>query len=256
MKRAVITGGAGGLGRAFARQLLERGFEVSLWDIDRAALEATAKELDSEAVSTRVVDASDRSAVQNAASEEVPPDLLVLNAGVVTPGEFTEGDDEGLERTIRVNLDGVVWGARSFLPAMRERDSGHIIFIASASGFTGVPGMAVYSATKHAVVGLADSIRHELKKSGSKVGVTIVCPSFISTGMFDGCEPPKGSDWLSAEEVAAASLRAFDSGRTFVLLPGLSRLLPFLRVLPTGISDRLLTMLGAHRSLEGLHGRG
>ncbi|MDE2292252.1 MAG: SDR family NAD(P)-dependent oxidoreductase, partial [Elusimicrobia bacterium] len=194
-------------------------------------------------------------AAERTARELGPVSVLVNNAGVVAKGDFASQDEADWTRTMGVNLHSYLLVTKAFLPAMTE-SGGRLVFVASAAGLLGVAGMAVYSASKHAVVGFADSLRLELARSApGKVGVTIVCPSFIATGMFDGAAPPRGTRWLTADEVAGRALKASARGRVWVREPALVKLVPFVRTLPTRLSDRLSRLLGIHSSMDGFRGR-
>ena len=111
-------------------------------------------------------------------------DIVINNAGVVSGRAFCELDDGRIERTMAVNAP--MWVTKAFLPAMMERDSGHIVTVASAAGLVGAPRLVDYCASKHAAVGFMEALRVELKRLGSSVCTTIICPGIINTGMFDG----------------------------------------------------------------------
>ena len=220
-KTALVTGGASGIGKAFAKRLLRGGARVALWDLDPAAAEAARKELSTFGeVRAYGVDVTDRAQVAAAAerllSELGELDLLDNNAGVVFGGDFLSVPEEKLLKTVEVNLNGTLWCTRAFLPGMLRRGSGHLVMMASAAGLLGVPGMAVYSASKHAVIGFAESLRLELRNAGKPgIGITIVCPSFVSTGMFEGARPP-GSPWVSQ----ALAGKIFEAVTGTALRPG------------------------------------
>lgn len=235
-KKALVTGGTGGLGRALERELKAAGAEVVLWDLRGAP----------------PVDVSDPAAVKAAAAELGAVDLLFNNAGVHFPGDFLDNTDEQVQKQVAVNLASYIYVARAFLPGMIARGSGHLVWTASAAGLLGVPGMAVYSATKHAVVGLAESIRMELKRAGHRgIGTTIVCPSFIDTGMFDGCTPPALAPWLKPDALAKKIVAAVRADRLYVREPALVKLIPLLKILPSSVGDALCALTGMDRSLQG-----
>jgi all-trans-retinol dehydrogenase (NAD+) len=135
---------------------------------------------------------------------------------------------------------------------MISRGEGHIVFIASAAGMTGVPGMAVYSATKHAVIGFAESLRLELRRgSAAAVSMTIVCPSFIETGMFPDTAPPLFTPWLKPEALAEKIVAAIRSNTLYVREPAMVKLIPLLKALPQCLGDFLCRVTGMDRSLQG-----
>lgn len=253
-KVAVITGGAGGVGRALGVRLARAGAKVALWDLDEARLSRAVGELGSSARGY-ALDASDPAQVRDAArkveSELGPVDFLDNNVGVVFPGSFLDFTEERIHKTVDVNLKSYLWCTRAFLPGMIARGCGHIVMTASAAGLSGVPGMTVYSATKHAVVGFAESLRLELRNSGiDGIGMTIVCPSFIASGMFEGANPPLGTGWLTVDRIADEILAAVRSGRLYVREPFLVKLIPLLKALPVRCSDWAGDLTGMHRSLE------
>jgi len=261
-KTALITGGAGGLGRAKARALGRVGVRLILWDLDEARLDEVVGSLRRDGFEARgmAVDVTEPDAVREAAGKAIADigavDILDNNAGVVFKGGLLDGEDAHLRRTMQVNLESYVWCTRAFLPGMLERGTGHIVMTASAAGMLGVPGMAVYSATKHAVIGLAESLRLELRELGaSGIGMTILCPSFITTGMFDGVKPPFLTPWLTPERIAERTVSAIRSGRLHVREPFMVRLVPLLKVLPPRLLDLLGDLLGMHASMRGFQGR-
>jgi all-trans-retinol dehydrogenase (NAD+) len=193
-KTAVITGGATGIGLATARRLLHEGCKVTIWDIDPPSLDKALAELSpSGKVFGYACDVTDKDRVYQLAGQAAADmgrvDILVNNAGIVYGGMFLEQDDEKWEKTIQVNLTALMYTTRAFLPGMYERDSGHIVNLSSASGMIGVPGLAVYSATKWAVWGFTESLRMEAHLLGRKgVRYSSVHPSYIRTGLFAGAK--------------------------------------------------------------------
>lgn len=257
-KTALITGGAGGLGFEVALRLAEAGCAIALWDLDAGRLDEAAKRLRKEGVKAHgyVVDVTDLAAVKRAAkkvrADLGPVDILDNNAGIVYHANFLEAREEDLNRIVDVNLKAIFWCTKVFLPSMIERGSGHIVMIASAAGLLGTPGMASYSATKHAVVGFSESLRLELRKDGvSGVGITIVCPSFIATGMFDGAKPPRFTRWLTPALIADKIISAIKRNAVYVREPWLVKLIPLLKAIPsTRWIDWLGDLTGAHRSMD------
>jgi len=191
-KTAVVTGGAMGIGLATARRLVAEGCVVTLWDLNEKALDEAQKELATRGtVYAHRCDVTDRNLVyqlaKKAEQEMGRVDILINNAGYVSGGEILDRPDDEWERTIDVNLTALVYTIRAFLPGMYERNEGHVVNISSAAGTIGVPGLAVYAATKWGVWGLTESLRLEAfnhKKNGVKFST--IHPSYIAKGMFEG----------------------------------------------------------------------
>lgn len=261
-KVVLITGGAGGIGRCLTRRFLAGGAKVVLWDLSEPALAAAKKELDPSGarVFTYALDITDRAQVAEAAArvrrEVGEVDVLDNNAGIVVGGDFLTVPEESLSKTTAVNVDAVMWCTRAFLPSMIQRGSGHLVMMASAAGLLGVPGMAAYSASKHAVIGLSESLRAELRKKGvAGVGMTIVCPSFVNTGMFDGVKPPLLTPWLEPEGLADKIYSAVLADRLYVREPFMIKLVPALKGLTcTAIVDWMGRALGMDSAMDSWKG--
>jgi len=179
---AVVTGGGSGIGRAIARRLGARGARVHVADRDGDAAERVAEELGDGLAYT--VDVTDAKAVAGLAhrvygvTDRV--DLLFNNAGIGHAGLIQDTELEDWRRVLDVNIMGVVHGLHAFLPRLQMQPGGaHIINTASAAGLVAPPRMGAYVASKHAVVGLSQSLAAELKDSD--IGVTILCPGIINT---------------------------------------------------------------------------
>lgn len=257
-KTALITGGAGGLGYATARALAREGAKVALWDLngERAEEKAAALRADGFTAKGWGLNVADPTAVRAGAAQVEREfgrvDLLDNNAGVHAPGDFLTTSDEEIKRQMDVNINSYYWCTKTFLPGMIARNSGHIIMIASAAGLLGVPGMAAYSASKHAVVGFAESLRLELLRSDvTGVGMTIVCPSFIDTGMFPNTTPPLFTPWLKPDALADKIVAAVKADRLYVREPGMVKLIPLMKALPRAVGDALCSLTGMDRSLKG-----
>jgi len=259
-KTAVITGGAGGLGFATAHALAREGMKVALWDLNGQRVEEKAKQLRDLGFTAKgwSLDVTDSAAVR-AGAIQVERDLgsvylLNNNAGVHAPGDFLTSTDDEIRRQVEVNLNSYFWCCKAFVPGMVARGEGHIVMIASAAGMLGVPGMAAYSATKHGVIGFAESLRLELRRGGAEaVYMTIVCPSFIDTGMFPDTTPPLFTPWLSPEKLASKIVSAVKSKTLYVREPAMVKLIPLLKALPRCLADALCTFTGMNRSLNPSH---
>jgi short-subunit dehydrogenase len=262
-KRVLITGSASGIGRALAAQFAVQGAHLILLDRDAEALERTAGALHREhsALQSHVVDVIDQRSVLRARdavhAHGGPIDVLVNNAGVVFGGSFLEVPLQRHMATYQVNVLGVVAVTHAFLPDLIGRPEAHVVQIASASGLIGVPFGATYASSKWAVIGLAESLRLELRALGhGHVHVTTVCPSYVSTGLFAGARPPLLSRMLTAEGVAVEIVAAIRRNQVFVRTPWLVEATPFLRgVLPLRVFDAVADLMGVNSSMEHWRGR-
>ena len=264
MKRVLITGAARGLGKAIAGAFADEGAEVVLTDLDPEGLEAAREEFESRGARCRAypLDVTDGEAileVRDALHRDVGAiDILVNNAGVVFGGPFLEVPLERHQLTYRVNVEGIVAMTHAFMPDIIASPRGHLVFIASASGYVGLPGGSTYASSKWAAIGFAESIRAELKHLGHrKAGVTTVCPTYIDTGMFEGVAPPKTTGMLDPASLAEKVVDAVKRRRVWVREPWIVKITPFLKHgLPTPVSDFLSDAFGASSSMDHWQGRG
>jgi 2-dehydro-3-deoxy-L-rhamnonate dehydrogenase (NAD+) len=186
-RRAVVTGGAAGIGFAVAQRLTASGAKVALWDRDERALASASERLDRKAV-TQVIDVADASAVERAAkslsSELGGIDVLVCSAGITGPNSTTwEYPVEAWRQVFDVNVHGLFYCNRAFVPLMLDNGYGRIVNIASVAGKEGNPNAPAYSASKAAVIGLTKSLGKELAKTG--IRVNCVTPAAVRTAIFE-----------------------------------------------------------------------
>ncbi|HEV7826956.1 MAG TPA: SDR family NAD(P)-dependent oxidoreductase [Mycobacteriales bacterium] len=222
---ALITGGASGIGAAFARAVVARGARVVLADLDESAGRALADELGGTFVRTDVRRPEDLAAAVAVAEEAYGRlDVVHLNAGLATGG-MTLGEDFDVDRyrlLVDVNLHGVVYGVHAALPALRRAGGGAVVATSSLSGLTPFPGDALYAASKHAVVGLVRSLAEPLAADG--ITIAALCPGFTDTPLVAPFAAAfRDFPLLEAEDVAAAALAAIDgggSGEAWVVQPG------------------------------------
>jgi all-trans-retinol dehydrogenase (NAD+) len=260
----LVTGAAGGIGRRMALKAAEHGATVVAWDIDGSRLDLLVKEIDDLAPGRGhgyVCDVTDPEVVTQTAAkvgDEVGPvDVVILNAGVINGKMLMDLSDTEIRKTFDVNVLGLYWVTRAFLPTMMERRSGHVVTIASAAGLLGVVRQVDYSATKHAAVGFAESLRAELHRYAPDLHTTLVCPYYINTGMFDGVKSKVG--WLlpilEEQDVADKVISAIERDKAELFMPWSVGTLPFLRGLPSRFFDKTMDMLGVHASMDEFHGR-
>jgi short-subunit dehydrogenase len=182
---AVVTGAGSGIGRALARQLAVASSALALADIDEAGLQQTAASLSERGVqlSTHLVDVSDESAMhafaQEVAARHGRVTLLINNAGVALHGRFEEISLDDLRWLMGINFWGVVHGVKYFLPILKKEPRAHIVNISSVFGIVAPAGQSAYSASKFAVRGFTEALRHELE--GTSVFVSCVHPGGIRT---------------------------------------------------------------------------
>ena len=206
----VVTGASSGIGEAVAIALAQRGAKVVLTARRKERLDILADQIERAggtalAIRCDVTDRDQLASLPSVVSEAFGPcDILVNNAGVPGGGEFVDLTFEQIERVVNVNVLGVMYGTRAFLPGMLKRGRGHIVNVASLAGRFATPGAAVYGATKHAVVAFSESLFYEVESQG--VLVTAVNPGFVVTEGFP-LEDMNPRLLLSLERVAGAVVR-------------------------------------------------
>src|SRR4051794_3543250 len=215
-----VTGGANGIGRAVAEHFARAGARVVIGDIDGAGADATAASLGSNVFGLQL-DVTDRDAfvrfIDTAEARHGALDVMVNNAGIDWIGPFHEEPDEVTRRELEVNLLGAITGSRLAMQRMLPRGRGHLVNVASGAGRVPLPGSAVYSATKHGVVGLTESLRLEYRGSGLRFSV--IQPAQGETAMLDGQGRPKALPIVTADDVGEAVVRAVRQNRFEVWVP-------------------------------------
>jgi len=191
-KVAVITGAAGGFGRAFAQEGASRGMKLVLADVDANALAQTVDALRQSGAQAIGVpaDVSDGAQVQALADAALEAfgkvHLLFNNAGVGAGGYLWESSANDWAWVFGVNVMGVAHGVRVFTPLMlAQNEPAHIVNTASVAGLLSPPSMGIYNASKHAVVSLTETLYHDLQNAGGEVGCSLLCPAFVPTGIAD-----------------------------------------------------------------------
>jgi short-subunit dehydrogenase len=256
-KRVLITGGAQGIGLEMAIKFAGRGAEIVIADLNEAKLAEAKAKIEEAGAATWAfpVDVTNPASIAalraQIAAEAGPVDVLVNNAGVVFGGAFIETPLDRHFKTYEVNVLGVVAMTHAFLADLIDRPEAHVVHISSASGFIGLPYGSTYASSKWAVIGFSESIRAELRLMGhAHVHSTVVCPSYIGTGMFDGAAAPKATSILDPEHLAEKVVRAVERNRVQVLEPWMVKITPLLRtLLPTAIYDKVSHLFGADTSM-------
>jgi short-subunit dehydrogenase len=246
---AVVTGGARGIGRQIASDLLDAGYRVVIGDLDLKRTRATALELGEHCSALRL-DVADRRLISKVVAEVEssvgPIALWVNNAGIMPTGYFTDHHLDVSAEVIEVNYLGVVQCTKIVLSLMIARGSGTILNIASATGAKPIAGAAVYSGSKAAIVGFSDALRREVRGTG--VRICVVLPNLARTEMSAGISAPPALGSVSAEQVSAVALRAIQTGRFESFVPRrLGPIIRFSRLLPTGVQDWLDDRIGTDR---------
>jgi NAD(P)-dependent dehydrogenase (short-subunit alcohol dehydrogenase family) len=214
-KVVAITGGARGIGKATATALVRKGCRVAIGDLDLALAEQSAAELGGGTVafSLDVTDRGSFTAFLDAAERELGPlDVVINNAGIMPVTPFAEESDDSLKRQLDINVYGVIVGMQLAIKRFQSRGHGHIVNLASQAGKGGFPGIATYSGTKHAVVGISEAARAELRGSG--VEIACVMPTVVNTELTAGVgqrliRPVEAED-VASEIVDALEVPRFD----------------------------------------------
>ena len=217
-KVAAVTGAASGLGRAMALAFADEGMDLALGDVsDLSVVEGEAKSKGVQVSSMRV-DVSKEADVQKFYDSLKSVHVVCNNAGVAVPGAAWENSVDDWRWILGVNLWGVIHGLRAFAPRLIAQDEGHIVNTASVAGLISPPASAAYNVTKHAVVTLSESLYHDLRERDSRVGVSVLCPAYVPTGIADserhrpaGSRPGQFSE--KTREKQANMRKAVASGR-------------------------------------------
>jgi short-subunit dehydrogenase len=217
---AVITGAASGIGAALAACLARRGMHLALVDLDAAGLEATATQARTAGVtvSTHAMDVADRAAVAALPAAVLAQhgrvSVLVNNAGVAIGGLFEQVDAEDFDWLMDINFGATVRLTRAFLPVLAREPAAQLVNVSSIFGIIAPPGQTAYAASKFAVRGFSESLRHELEMTGSPLGVTVVHPGGVRTAISDNARLAKGldADQVQRERANWRSLLALAPG--------------------------------------------
>ena len=238
-KTAAITGAASGLGRAMALAFADEGMDVAIADVDEKGLVSTKQEVEKRNVKAYPmrVDVSRAPDVDAFAGSLKEVHVVCNNAGVSPLGPLWENTLGDWQWALGVNLWGVIHGVRAFVPRLVAQGEGHVVNTASVAGLISPPGMGIYNVTKHAVVALSETLHQDLRAQNSPVGVSVLCPAYVPTGISDsernrpkelvGAPVPEAmkqnlrkavsSGKLSADDVAHAVVAAVKEDRFYIL---------------------------------------
>ncbi|MFL5861632.1 MAG: SDR family oxidoreductase [Solirubrobacteraceae bacterium] len=244
-KVVAITGGARGIGRATAGALIAHGARVAIGDIDAPLAEQTASDLGGGTLGLPLDVTSPGSFdafLKETEARLGPLDVVINNAGIMSIGPFVDESESTARRMVDINLHGVIFGSKLALERFLPRGRGHLVNLASVAGKGGFPGGATYCATKHAVVGLSEAIRAEVRTTD--IDVSIVMPVVVNTELGSGLRKSRGFKVVEPEDVADAVVEALQTGRVDVYVPRQVGVLMRLgNVLPRSVADLVTKVL-------------
>lgn len=253
-RKALLTGATGGLGRAIAKAMAERGAQLMLSARNREALERMAAELPGSGHGVLPADLAELEAAERLAAEAAGTEILVANAGLPAAGWLADFSAEQVKRALRVNLEAPMLLARALYPAMVEAGGGHLVFVASLSGKAASPRSSIYNATKFGLRGFALGLRADLAPKG--VGVSLVTPGFIrEAGMFAdaGSKPPPGMGTARPEEVGDATVKAIERNRAEITIAPLQqRAAAHFALVSPGLSARVQGGSAGQKAAEAI----
>lgn len=260
----LITGGAQGIGKLLGEKCLREGAKnLIIWDINLVNIDQTIADFNHKGynnVQAFRVDVSDNNEIEKAATEILLEignvDILFNNAGIVVGKMFWEHTAQDIDRTIQINVNGVMHTTRVFIREMINQKRGHIINIASASSLISNKKMSAYLASKWAVKGWSESLGKEFESLEGDLHVTTVCPSYINTGMFKGVKAPFLLPLLEPDDITNQIIRAVKKNQKLLLAPDALKIIPFLKgVLPVSLFDIAAEFLGVYDSMSDFEGR-
>jgi short-subunit dehydrogenase len=258
-KIVFITGAARGIGRATATTLAREGARVVIADLDAERARSTAAEIGS-GVRSLGLDVTDHAAftagLDEAECEVGPLDILINNAGVMPIGLFEDDSYESAYRQFAINVFAVMHGTREAIKRMKPRGHGHIVNVASMAGVVPTPGAATYSASKHAVVGLCESLWWELRGSG--VDLSYVLPALVNTELAAGLKRTRAANVIEPETVAAEIVATLKVPRLDVYAPrSMGPITKASGLIPRRLGDKIMTASGSdHLILDSLGSEG
>lgn len=250
-----ITGAGRGIGRATAELFASKGATVCLGDLDGAMAADAAREI-GPAAHPYQVDVRSHSSfaefIESAERTAGPVDVLVNNAGIMPAGPFLDETGAMTEAILGVNVVGPINGMRIVLPGMIGRGRGHIVNVASMLGKTELPGLATYTASKHAVVGLTAAVRPEL--AGTGVTLTVVLPGVVNTDLASGIRIPLARlVRVEPAAIAKAIVASCDDRPKEVAVPRWMGLYPVVRpFIPGAVENLVRRLVGDDQAIRGV----
>ncbi len=260
----LITGGGCGLGRALALRFAKLGANVVIWDIDESALKQTVKSVKKQfdiLIKAYICDITDSQLVYETA-EKVRQEvgnvtILINNAGILYGKSLLELSDEQIMNTLKVNTISNFWTLKAFLPNMLTENKGHIVTIASICGRTGFERMTDYCASKHAVLGFAESLGIELsRRESNQIKTTVVCPTFFSTDLITGVKPAGAIAVLEKNTVADRIIDGILTDEEVIIIPKYFNILFFIKsIIPVKAYNKLYELLGGYQVMKNFSGK-
>jgi short-subunit dehydrogenase len=243
-----ITGGARGIGKATATALVRKGCRVAIGDLELELAEQTAAGLGGGTIALPL-DVTDRESFARFLDETErqlgPVDVVINNAGIMPVTALVDESDASIRRQLDINIYGVIVGTQLAIERLRPRGSGHVVNIASQAGKTAIPGIATYSGTKHAVVGICEAVKAELRGSG--VEVHCVMPTVVNTELTAGVGQ-KLIKPVEAEDVADEIVDALELGRFDVYVPRSNALVTrFSALMPRRVNEAIGRLMKADK---------
>jgi len=236
-KVVLITGASSGIGKQTAIEFAKLGSNIILVARRKNKLEQVENELKQFNVNTLVCtcDVSKKDQVEKMSKIVLEKfnsiDILVNNAGFAIYGSIYDLSINDIESQMETNYFGMIYCTKNFLPLMLEKKSGHIVNVASVAASFGLPGIASYCASKFAMLGFSEGLKHEL--SGTGVGITVVSPIMVKTNFFDHPSfekmPKYSPTSLNSKTVAKAIVKASNSSRLEIITPSIVRIAVWLK---------------------------
>ncbi|XP_077990585.1 epidermal retinol dehydrogenase 2-like [Glandiceps talaboti] len=258
----LVTGAGGDIGRLLALNFAKLGATLVLWDISKEWNDETARQIGQIGgkAHSYVCDVTKKEEVYRTA-EQVTKDvghvtILVNNAGVMAGKKLLELPDYLIERTMNVNTMAIFWTIKAFLPAMIANNSGHLVTMASMAGVSGCPDLSDYCASKHAAVGLHESLALELAAQGlTGIHTTLVQPNWINTGLSKGVKTGQ-IPAMEPEYVVGHIVNAVLRNQRLLRIPSLMYAAPVVKSLvPVDAWLRLAESSGSFKSMDTFIGR-